>query len=165
MYIMRDYQKGGTELKAIDNQLYAYEYGGSPSENSFLRLQNEAAKQAAMSKQFSGGRHENIQYKRHWRRGGSADKITIPTFPGGGSSVSPFGADLTSLNANKTLITSLNDSSYDCFATNSCASRGGKKYKITKNKRHNISRRTKRNRRTRRARSKINSIKRKKRQY
>jgi len=163
---MGKHQKGGVELKSIDNQLYAYEYGGSPSENSFLRLQNANAQQTEMSKQFSGGRHENInQYKRYWRRGGSAEKITIPTFPGGSSSVSPFGADSTSLVANTNLINSLNDSAGDCYATGSCPSGGGKKYKNTKNKRHGISKRNRRTRRIRRNAKKTQSNKRNKRKH
>jgi len=139
---MKNYQKGGLvpDLKPMDNQLYAYEYGGSPSENSFLRIQNMHAQQSAMSKQFSGGR-----FMRRSRRGGNGGKIVMPTFPDGNSSVSPFGANSTSLLANKNLINELNNSSNDCFATNSCASRGGRKYKLLKS-----NRRTRRTRKTRR---------------
>ncbi|MEX0598572.1 MAG: hypothetical protein WD512_18970 [Candidatus Paceibacterota bacterium] len=155
---MRRHQRGGVEpaLKSMDNQLYPYEYGGSPSENSFLRIQNMHAQQTAMSKQFSGGK---LRSRKRGRRGGSVTKITMPTFPDGNSSVSPFGANSTSLLANTNLINEINNSSNDCFATNTCSSGGGRKYKLTR------TRRTRRTRRNRRPRRKTKSTKSKKRQY
>jgi len=139
-----------SQLKAVDNQLYAYEYGSSPSENSFLRIQNMQAQQAEMARQFSGGRHRmrrSISRSRS-RSGGAAQPITIPTFPGGNSSVSPIGANSVSLQANTNLINEINNSANDCYATNSCSVSGGKKRRIKsrKYKRHtkrNISKRRK----------------------
>ena len=114
-----------SQLKSVDNQLYAYEYGSSPSENSFLRIQNMQAQQSEMSRQFSGGTHRMRRTRS--RRGGEGEPITIPTFPGGTSSVSPIGANSVSLQANTNLIAEMNNSANDCYATNSCSVSGGKK--------------------------------------
>lgn len=122
-----------SQLKAVDNQLYAYEYGSSPSENSFLRIQNMQAQQSEMARQFSGGRHRARRGRS--RRGGAGQPITIPTFPQGNSSVSPIGANSVSLQANTNLINELNNSANDCYATNSCPSGGSKRVRKTRKQR------------------------------
>jgi hypothetical protein len=139
-------------LKAVDNQMYAYEYGSTPSENSFLRIQNMQAQQSEMAKQFSGGRHK-YRHGRIRRGGAAGDPITIPTFPGGVSSVSPIGSNSVALQANTNLINEMNNSANDCFATNSCSTKGGRRRYLSRKNRN-------RSRRSRRSASRRRSIRR-----
>jgi hypothetical protein len=82
------------------------------------------ANQAAMSRKFSGGRSRSRRY-----RGGSSTispaLITIPSFPSGGTKVSPFDANSASLNSNRTLIGGLSQAQNDCYATGTCLAKGG----------------------------------------
>jgi hypothetical protein len=79
------------------------------------------AKQAAMSRKFSGGRSRS----RRSRGGSGPALITIPSFPSGGTKVSPFDANSASLNSNRTLIGGLSQAQNDCYATGTCLAKGG----------------------------------------
>ena len=110
-------------FEAIPNQVYPFE-GGTASESSFMHLQMMQDDQAAMSRKFSGGRSRSRRY-----RGGSSTispaLITIPSFPSGGTKVSPFDANSASLNSNRTLIGGLSQAQNDCYATGTCLAKGG----------------------------------------
>ena len=110
-------------FEAIPNQFYPFE-GGTASKASFMHLQRMQANQAAMSRKFSGGRSRSRRY-----RGGSSTispaLITIPSFPSGGTKVSPFDANSASLNSNRTLIGGLSQAQNDCYATGTCLAKGG----------------------------------------
>ena len=109
--------------QAIPNQVYPFQ-GGDPAQASFMSLQRMQANQAAMSRKFSGGRSRSRRY-----RGGSSTispaLITIPSFPSGGTKVSPFDANSASLNSNRTLIGGLSQAQNDCYATGTCLAKGG----------------------------------------
>ena len=126
-------------FEAIPNQFYPFE-GGTASESSYMRVQRMQAEQAAMSRKFSGGRGRSRR-----SRGGSSTispaLITIPSFPSGGTTVSPFDANSTSLTSNQALITGLSQAQNDCYATGTCALVGGRRhkyrrYKSSKSRRH-----------------------------
>ena len=110
-------------FKSIPNEVYPIQ-GGDPSKASFMHLQSMQANQAAMSRKFSGGRSRSRRY-----RGGSSTispaLITIPSFPSGGTKVSPFDANSASLNSNRTLIGGLSQAQNDCYATGTCLAKGG----------------------------------------
>ena len=109
--------------QSIPNQVYPFQ-GGDPAQASFMSLQRMQANQAAMSRKFSGGRSRSRRY-----RGGSSTispaLITIPSFPSGGTKVSPFDANSASLNSNRTLIGGLSQAQNDCYATGTCLAKGG----------------------------------------
>ena len=108
-------------FKPIPNEVYPIQ-GGDPSKASFMHLQRMQAEQAAMSRKFSGGR------SRRYRGGSSTISpalITIPSFPSGGTKVSPFDANSASLNSNRTLIGGLSQAENDCYATGTCLAKGG----------------------------------------
>ena len=117
-------------FEAIPNQFYPFE-GGTASGSSFMRVQRMQAEQAAMSRKFSGGR------SRRYRGGSSTISpalITIPSFPSGGTNISPFDANSTSLTSNQALITGLSQAQNDCYATGTCALVGGRRHKSRKHK-------------------------------
>ena len=121
-------------FKSIPNEVYPIQ-GGDPSKASFMHLQRMQDDQAAMSRKFSGGRSRS----RSRRYGGGT--ITIPSFPSGGTNVSPFDANSTSLTSNQALITGLSQAQNDCYATGTCALVGGRRhkyrrYKSSKSRRH-----------------------------
>jgi len=116
-------------FEAIPNQFYPFE-GGTASESSYMRVQRMQAEQAAMSRKFSGGRSRSRRY-----RGGSGPAlITIPSFPSGGTKVSPFDANSASLYSNRTLIGGLSQAQNDCYATGTCALVGGRRHKSRRHK-------------------------------
>ena len=119
-------------FKSIPNEVYPIQ-GGDPSKASFMHLQRMQANQAAMSRKFSGGRSRSRRY-----RGGSSTispaLITIPSFPSGGTNVSPFDANSTSLTSNQALITGLSQAQNDCYATGTCALVGGRRHKSRRHK-------------------------------
>ena len=118
--------------QSIPNQVYPFQ-GGDPAQASFMSLQRMQANQAAMSRKFSGGRSRSRRY-----RGGSSTispaLITIPSFPSGGTKVSPFDANSASLNSNRTLIGGLSQAQNDCYATGTCALVGGRRHKSRRHK-------------------------------
>ena len=114
-------------FKSIPNEVYPIQ-GGDPSKASFMHLQRMQAEQAAMSRKFSGGRSRS----RSRRYGGGT--ITIPSFPSGGTKVSPFDANSASLNSNRTLIGGLSQAQNDCYATGTCALVGGRRHKSRRHK-------------------------------
>jgi hypothetical protein len=107
-------------FKSIPNEVYPIQ-GGDPSKASFMHLQRMQAEQAAMSRKFSGGRSRS----RRSRGGSGPALITIPSFPSGGTKVSPFDANSASLNSNRTLIGGLSQAQNDCYATGTCLAKGG----------------------------------------
>lgn len=124
-------------FKSIPNEVYPIQ-GGDPSKASFMHLQRMQAEQAAMSRKFSGGRSRS----RRSRGGSGPALITIPSFPSGGTKVSPFDANSASLNSNRTLIGGLSQAQNDCYATGTCALVGGRRHKSRRHKsRRNKSRR------------------------
>ena len=140
-------------FKSIPNEVYPIQ-GGDPSKASFMHLQRMQANQAAMSRKFSGGRSRSRRY-----RGGSSTispaLITIPSFPSGGTKVSPFDANSASLNSNRTLIGGLSQAQNDCYATGTCALVGGRRhkyrrYKSSKSRRHKSRRHKSRRNKSRR---------------
>ena len=112
-------------FKSIPNEVYPIQ-GGDPSKASFMHLQRMQDDQAAMSRKFSGGRSRSRRY------GGGT--ITIPSFPSGGTKVSPFDANSASLNSNRTLIGGLSQAQNDCYATGTCALVGGRRHKYRRHK-------------------------------
>ena len=109
-------------FKSIPNEVYPIQ-GGDPSKASFMRLQRMQSDQAAMSRKFSGGRSRSRS--RRSRGGSGPALITIPSFPSGGTKVSPFDANSASLNSNRTLIGGLSQAQNDCYATGTCLAKGG----------------------------------------
>ena len=130
-------------FKSIPNEVYPIQ-GGDPSKASFMHLQRMQAEQAAMSRKFSGGRSRRARRTRRSIGGSSTISpalITIPSFPSGGTTVSPFDANSTSLTSNQALITGLSQAQNDCYATGTCALVGGRRhkyrrYKSSKSRRH-----------------------------
>ena len=121
---------------AIPNQVYPIQ-GGDPAQASFMRLQRMQANQAAMSRKFSGGRSRRARRTRRSIGGSSKISpalITIPSFPSGGTKVSPFDANSASLNSNRTLIGGLSQAQNDCYATGTCALVGGRRHKSRRHK-------------------------------
>ena len=116
-------------FKSIPNEVYPIQ-GGDPSKASFMHLQRMQAEQAAMSRKFSGGRSRS----RRSRGGSGPALITIPSFPSGGTKVSPFDANSASLNSNRTLIGGLSQAQNDCYATGTCLAKGGGRSKSRRHK-------------------------------
>ena len=137
-------------FEAIPNQFYPFE-GGTASKASFMHLQRMQANQAAMSRKFSGGRSRSRRY------GGGT--ITIPSFPSGGTKVSPFDANSASFNSNRTLISGLSQAQNDCYSTRTCLAKGGgrrhksRRYKSSKSRRHKSRRHKSRRHKSRRNKS------------
>ena len=143
-------------FKSIPNEVYPIQ-GGDPSKASFMHLQRMQANQAAMSRKFSGGRSRSRRY-----RGGSSTispaLITIPSFPSGGTKVSPFDANSASLNSNRTLIGGLSQAQNDCYATGTCLAKGGGRRH--KSRRHKSRRHKSRRHKSRRHKSRRNKSRR-----
>ena len=141
-------------FEAIPNQFYPFE-GGTASESSYMRVQRMQAEQAAMSRKFSGGR------SRRYRGGSSTISpalITIPSFPSGGTKVSPFDANSASLNSNRTLIGGLSQAQNDCYATGTCLAKGGgrrHKSRRHKSRRHKSRRHKSRRNKSRKTRTRM----------
>jgi len=141
-------------FKSIPNEVYPIQ-GGDPSKASFMHLQRMQANQAAMSRKFSGGR------SRRYRGGSSTISpalITIPSFPSGGTKVSPFDANSASLNSNRTLIGGLSQAQNDCYATGTCLAKGGgrrHKSRRHKSRRHKSRRHKSRRNKSRKTRTRM----------
>ena len=149
-------------FEAIPNQFYPFE-GGTASKASFMHLQRMQANQAAMSRKFSGGRSRRARRTRRSIGGSSTISpalITIPSFPSGGTKVSPFDANSASLNSNRTLISGLSRAQNDCYATRTCALVGGRRhkyrrYKSSKSRRHKSRRHKSRRHKSRKTRTRM----------
>lgn len=101
--------KGGneTKLSSVPVQTYAFDYGGTESENAAKMLLNMSDKQNQMNNTLSGGRRRGI--KRGGSNGFTEGKIEIPQFTIPGPKVSDQNANSSSLELNSLLVKTTND--------------------------------------------------------
>lgn len=143
------------ELKPIPFITSGMKYGGTPEDNVLNYMKSQAELQSYMNNKYGGNGKRNkshkkiksykknksrvkklTKYYRYKLKGGESSYVNVPQFPDNNLNNSPQNVNTNSVLLNKIYIDSLNNSKYDCYATNSCKTNvisGGTKYKKYKN--------------------------------
>ena len=121
--------RGGDEVKlgAVPVQTYAFNYGGSESENAAKMLIAMSDRQNQINNTLSGGRG---RIKRGGSNGVVTGQIEIPQFSIGGPKVSDQNANSSSLQLNSLLVQATNDATNDSKIEQS----GGRRRKTRRRK-------------------------------
>lgn len=143
-----NYMKSQAELQTIMNNKYGGGHKYLKNNKSYKKYtmkykmkyknKNSTKNRIKRSKLFNKRKKRTYKFK-----GGSAT-IEIPQFPQNNINNSPQNINTNSVLLNKIYIDALNNSKYDCYATNSCPKNmSGGKYKIknSKTKKYNFKKR------------------------
>lgn len=131
-----NYMKSQAELQTIMNN----KYGGTKylkNNKSYKKYRNKNItknKNKLYNKIKKNKSYNKIKKRTYKFKGGSAT-IEVPQFPQNNLNNSPQNVNTNSLLLNKIYIDALNNSRYNCYATNTCPKNmSGGKYKIRRNK-------------------------------
>lgn len=125
------------ELKPIPFIQGSMKYGGTPEENiaNYIKTQNSI--QSNMNNKYGGGRRNKSRKNKYIKMNGGGNRIEVPQFSVNNSlNNSPQNVNTASLLLNKLYIDGLNNSKYDCYATNSCSNKTLMKGGVKKSKRY-----------------------------
>jgi len=125
------------DLKPIPFIQGSMKYGGTPEENvaNYIKMQNLI--QSNMNNKYAGGGKYKSKKNKYIKMNGGSAKFEVPQFSINNSlNNSPQNVNTSSVLLNKLYINSVNNSKYDCYATNSCSSKAPMKGGVKKTKRY-----------------------------
>jgi hypothetical protein len=133
-----NYMKIQTEKQLEMNN----KYGGSGRRKIKNKLKNKSRKISKKHKKKYTRNRKYIYSKKYIKKmynlkGGVGETVIVPQFPNNNLNNSPQNPNSASLLLNKIYIDSINNSRYDCYATNSCSKSGGRRRKTNKINRKN----------------------------